>query len=212
VVWYDRGRNSPCFENLECADGEKFRFDSVITAAGNTIVKFDTYTPISNIPSTVKLIILWMPLIPYDATEINALKRFAGEGGRILFIGERLGFYGDAGLALENQFMADMGAQMVNLGAEFDCNDYFATPAASLRSHPLLQGVASVAYACASEIQPGPNDFPLFFDTTNQHVLAAVAKIDLTPLPAGVRAAAAGPRPAARTTGGAGGMGGGARR
>ena len=41
-------------------------------------------------------------------------------------------------------------------------------------------------------IQPGPNDFAFLFDSTNQQVIAGVAKIDVTPLPAGAPAPSAG--------------------
>jgi len=195
VVWYDRGRNSPCFEDQECGDSAKARLNAVIEGAGYSILKLDSYSPVTTIPADVKVIVLWMPLITYSPDEINALKRFAGEGGRILFIGEHVDFYGQAGIDLENQFLAEMGSQMVNLPNLWDCqtaNDppdlYFYTPSASLRSHPLLNGVTRLGYVCAAEIQAGPNDFPLFYDTSNQHLLAAVAKIDLTPLPAAMAA------------------------
>jgi hypothetical protein len=197
VVWYDRGRDSPCFLDEECGDSAKAKLNAVIEGAGYSILKLDSYSPITTIPADVKVIVLWMPLITYSPGEINALKRFAGEGGRILFIGEHVDFYGQAGIDLENQFLAEMGSQMVNLPNLWDCqtaNDppdlYFYTPSASLRSHPLLNGVTRLGYVCAAEIQAGPNDFPLFYDISNQHLLAAVAKIDLTPVSGTVRAPA----------------------
>lgn len=199
VVWYDRGRDSPCFLNLECGDSAKARLNAVIEGAGYSILKLDFYSPFTSIPPDVKVVVLWMPLITYSTDEVNALKRFAGEGGRILFIGEHINFYGQAGIDLENQLLAAMGSQMVNLPNLFDCQGatdppdlYFYTPSASLRSHPLLDGVSRLGYVCAAEIQAGPNDFPLFYDTTNLHPLAAVAKIDLTPFFGAVRAPAPG--------------------
>jgi hypothetical protein len=183
VVYYDRGRNSPCFINAECADGQKARFDSVLTAAGFTIQKFDTITTFSSIPSNVKAIVLWMPSVAYTTADLNAFKSFAGQGGRIIFIGERLGFYLQTGLDLENQFLASMGARMTNIGAEFDCGSYVKLPAAAIRPSAITAGMKSLRIACASEIALGPNDFALFYDSTNSHVLAGVAKIDLTPLP-----------------------------
>jgi hypothetical protein len=188
VVWYDRGRNSPCFADGECGDSVKARFDSVIQATGKSIVKLDTYTPITSIPANVKVLITWMPLIAYRVEEINTFKRFAAEGGRIVFIGEHILYYGQAGIDLQNAFLAAIGSQMVNVGDTLDCRTaigdpdlYFVTPAASLRSNPLLQGVRSLRYVCASQVILGPNDAPLFFDVANTHLLAGVGKIDVTP-------------------------------
>ena len=184
VVYYDRGRNSPCFINGECADPQKARLDSIITAQGFQIVKFDTLTTFASIPSNVKILVLWMPLVSYGRTEINAFKSFASQGGRIIFIGEREGFYTLAGIAIENQFLTDMGALLTNVGLEWDCG-YVTIPSGSIRTHQVTGGVSSVRIACASEMQLGPNDAPLFFDTSNTHLLAGVAKIDFTPLPVG---------------------------
>ncbi|HXI22203.1 MAG TPA: hypothetical protein VNH46_14005 [Gemmatimonadales bacterium] len=184
VVYYDRGRNSPCYQDGECGDPGQARFDSVVTAAGYSIVKLDSYTHLASIPSNVKVLMLWTPLIAYDTVEVNTLKQFAAQGGRIVFIGEWLNFYTAAGIALENQFLADMGAQMTNLGTSVDCAGYVTLPKTSLRSHPLLNGVDSLRIACASVIQPGPNDYPLFYDSSNTQLIAGVAKIDLAPLPA----------------------------
>jgi hypothetical protein len=181
-VLYDRGRNSPCLANGECSDTANGPIDGVIKAAGYTIAKQDFYTQLTSIPANVKVIFLWMPLIFYQESEVNVLKRFAAEGGRIVFIGERVGFYTDTGISVENQLLLNMGSQMTNLANEFDCGFYFETPAASLRPNPLLQGISSLLYACAAEIQAGPNDFPLFYDVTNTHLLAAVTKVDVTPI------------------------------
>lgn len=64
-----------------------------------------------------------------------------------------------------------------------------------MRAHQVTSGVSSVRIACASEMQLGPNDAPLVFDTSNTHLLAGVAKIDFTPLPVGPA-----PSPAIRGT------------
>lgn len=189
VVWYDRGRNSPCMDpqDLECADSAKATLDSVIRSTGKTIVKFDTLTTFTNIPSNVKVIFLWMPLVTYTTSEINLFKRFAAEGGRIVFMGENGFFYGQAGLDLQNNFLLQMGSQMTNVGDVLDCrtNDpfqYFKTPSASLRSNPLLSGVSSLRYVCASKIVPGPGDAPFLYDLSNTTPIAAVTKIDVTPI------------------------------
>ncbi len=195
VIWSDRSRNSPCFSDGECGDIEKATFDNVISGTGKTIVKLDFYSPISSIPPNVKMIIFWMPLIQFTPEEIILLKRFAGEGGRILFIGEHLLYYGQAGLDLQNSFLAAMGSQLQNVGDTLDCrtadpadsNKYFVTPSASLGNNPLLTGVSSLRYVCASRMVLGPNDSPLFFDVAGTNLLAGISKIQLTGGPVTIR-------------------------
>ncbi|HYA50741.1 MAG TPA: hypothetical protein VEG33_06180, partial [Streptosporangiaceae bacterium] len=114
-------------------------------------------------------------------------KSFASQGGRIVFIGEWLNFYTQAGIDVENGFLSAMGVQMTNLGAQYDCIDasgnYAKIPKASIRLRQVTDSVSSILLACASAILPGSNAVPLFYDTTNQHLLAAVAYPDYTPLP-----------------------------
>lgn len=202
TVWYDRGRNSPCMLDFgfgqECGDGEKGRFNKVLEGQGYRIVKFDTYSEIRSIPIDVKMLVMWMPLVQYNSSEVAILKRFASEGGRITFIGERAGFYADTvtgvdGIELENSFLRAMGSNMINVGNNIDCIDNAGDPYPisgpnSLRTHPLTTGVSTLSYACASQIEVGPNDIPFLFDIANEVVLGAVAKIDLSP-PATVRGA-----------------------
>jgi hypothetical protein len=188
TVLYDRGRGSSCFINGECADPVQGRMDAAVRSAGFSISKVDTTVFYSSISPGVKVLILWNPTTFYSSTEINAFKKFAGEGGRILFVGEHSGFY--SGVPVENQFLLDMGAAFTNIGATIDClvnatDPYPIIPAISIRSHQVMTGVNQVTLACSSQAVPGPNDFALFFDRGNTVALAGVAKIDLTPLPVG---------------------------
>ncbi len=90
------------------------------------------------------------------------------------------GYY-DA-ITLENDFLGKMGAVMTNTGQAVDCG-YNTLPQASLRPHQITQGMTNVTIACSSVLVPGPNDYPLYYDSTNSKVLSAVATIDTTPLP-----------------------------
>jgi hypothetical protein len=182
-VVYDRGRNSPCFGDGECGDQQQVIIDSVITAAGFTIEKIDTVGDFSSIAPDVKVIFLWNPLVAYTTAEVNSFKQFAGQGGRIIFVGEYLGFYGQPGIDLENGLLGQLGAQLTNTGASIDCG-YVVLPQASLRPHQITTGMTDLTIACASYMNPGPNDFALFYDTGDTLVLGGAAKIDLTPLPA----------------------------
>jgi hypothetical protein len=180
-VIYDRGRNSPCLQFGDCGDPALVTLDSVLTANGFTITRVDTMATWNNIPSTVKVIILWNPGVAYGRDDINGFKAFAAQGGRIVFIGEHIDFYGQAGLDTENQFLADMGAQFTNVGAVLACPETIVPP--NIAQHQTTTGMTSVTIACASQAIPGPNDFPLFIEATGS-AIAGVAKISTVPLPA----------------------------
>lgn len=159
---------------------------NVISAEGyNTSITY-TQNDLLDIPSDVKVVMLVMPLVQYSVEAINSLKSFAAEGGRIIFMGEHDEIYG-AGIPIENDFLISMGAVLRNTGGYVDCLERQGQPhieisSNSLREHPIMEGINSLSIACASIIEPGPDDFPLFYDTTNSHVLGGVAKIDVTPI------------------------------
>jgi hypothetical protein len=199
VVMYDRGRAASCFLDAECADGANVTIDSVLTANGFSIVKVDTVASWASIPSNVKVIFLWNPTIAYTTADINGFKAFASQGGRIVFLGEHVGFYGQAGIDTENLFLADMGSQFTNVGAVISCIE--TIPPAQISAHQTTTGLTSIVIACASQALPGPNDFPLFIESTGLAV-AGVAKISTVPLPvppAGAAAAGVAAQPTVRT-------------
>ena len=139
---------------------------------------------ITTIDPNVKVLFLWNPLVTYTVAEINTLKQFASEDGRLVFIGEWDGYYG-AGIQLENQFLANMGAVMTNIGQAVDCANqgvYPDLPATSLRPHQITAGMNGIRMACASVIEPGSNDYILLFDSSNSKALAGVARINITPI------------------------------
>jgi hypothetical protein len=180
VVMMDRGRNAKCFENQECNDSGWATMRTVIANEGFTISNvFSTSGSLSSIPANVKVMFLVMPTQAYTVEEINAFKSFAAQGGRLIFIGEWEGFYEH--INVQNQFLLSMGAVLHNTGGALDCG-YTIIPAVSNRVHPIMEGIDDLTIGCASVIEPGPDDFPLFYDTTNTHVLAGVAKIDSTPI------------------------------
>ncbi|WP_373495909.1 Ig-like domain-containing protein [Aquiflexum sp.] len=191
-VWFDCGRNAvggnsftPCttgtgnytfipFRNA--ITGEGFAIESVFSSPGSLI----------NIPSDVKILFLYMPTVAFTLGEINELKKFGEEGGRIVFVGEHSTFYGSTGIQVENQFLINMGAVMRNVGQAVDCLDddglHPILPASSLRPHPITRDMTNLTVACASVIELGPNDFPLFYNIANNLVLGGVAQIDTAPI------------------------------
>jgi uncharacterized protein YjdB len=152
---------------------------NVLAMAGYTVddVTADLVAPIA---AKYKVLFLWLPQMDFSVAEINNLKAFSAEGGRIVFVGEYAGFYG-GGIGIENAFFAAMGAQMTNSGGAYDCG-YAVEPFSSIRPHQVMTGVTQLTVACASEIIPGPNDYPFLYDATGTRVLAAAAKVDVTPL------------------------------
>ncbi|MBV6522639.1 MAG: hypothetical protein MNPFHGCM_02787 [Gemmatimonadaceae bacterium] len=193
VVW-DRGRFAVCyvFGNNECNDSNMGIARSVITGAGYTIVDIESNAgTLDDIfqasGANWKEIWLWTPMEAFDHDEINALKQFASEGGRVLYVGEWLGYYPQQGIDIENQFLLDMGAVMTNTGGAVDCG-YNVVPLSSLRPHQITTGLTGLTMACSSILIPGTQDFPLYYDQTNTHVLSGVATIDVTPISLPTRA------------------------
>jgi hypothetical protein len=146
-----------------------------LTALGYTLV--DEASSLGAIPADVKVLFIWMPREVYGPAEVNALKQFASEGGRIVVVGENIWYYGEEGIAVENALLANLGSQLVNHG---DCFFGFGITESD---HQLVSGVAQVELPCASTMTPGPNDFAVARDPNSGNVVIAVTKIDLTPMP-----------------------------
>ncbi len=157
---------------------------SLIEGLGYSTVQVSLHSEMASIPGDVKLVILQTPgysgAAQFTVSEINGLKTFASQGGRILFIGENGGYY-SRGLALEDAFLANMGAVMTNTGA---CD----APGVIVNSvpHQLTTGIAAsgtggVYMNCVSHMNLGPNDFALM--NYGGVVVAAIAKIDYTLIP-----------------------------
>jgi YVTN family beta-propeller protein len=179
VVQWDCGRNSQT--SSMCTSSTVMK--SEIESLGLTVTQVNSSSgSLTSIPANVKALFLWLPTVAFKPVEINTLKNFAENGGRIVFIGEYDGYYGTTGLSVENDLLLKMGAVMQNVGNALDCG-YNVLPGARLRTHQVTTGMTQVTVACASVITLGPNDFPLFYDSTNSNVLAGVAKIDVAPLP-----------------------------
>jgi hypothetical protein len=181
TVWMDCGRNSGYSQACQ-GNSTHTALHQFIQNSGYSLTFINsTNTPLTNIDPDVKILFLWLPKVQFSVAEINAMKDFANEGGRIIFIGEWDGFYTNVGLAVENQFLVNMGAVMRNVGNAVDCG-YNTLPFASLRPHPITRDMTDITIACASVIQLGPNDFALFYNSTNSLVLGGVAQIDTNPI------------------------------
>jgi hypothetical protein len=152
----------------------------IIRGEGYTTDVQTTHAALSNVPADVKVIMLVMPGVAFSSAEINGLKTFASQGGRIIFFGENGGYY-SYGLALEDSFLSNMGAVMTNTGA---CD----APGVIVNSvpHQLTTGIAASGTGgfymnCVSHMNLGPNDFALM--NYGGLTVAAIAKINYTLLP-----------------------------
>lgn len=180
-VLFDCGRNSGYPESCQTSGTHSRLHDEIRSYGFDLDFINSSNTPLTDIPSDVKILFLWLPKVQFSVDEINSMKAFAEEGGRIIFIGEWDGFYTPVGLAVENQFLINMGAFMRNVGNAVDCG-YNILPESSLRPHPITRDMTNVTIACASVIELGPNDFALYYNRANNLVLAGVAQIDTTPI------------------------------
>lgn len=185
VVLVDGGHGTICGFAF-C--GASFGTFASQTAGLGLTLTIDTSGDLSTIASNVKVLVLWLPTVFYTVPEINAMKQFSSQGGRIVFVGEHAAFYG-GGFPAQNDFLTKMGAQMTNVGDFIDCG-YNVQPAASLRLHQVTTGMTNVTMGCSSQILLGANDFALYYDLTNSKVLSGVAKINTLPLPAPIVPAA----------------------
>jgi hypothetical protein len=185
-VVHEYSHASECLATAECDLTDLTEMNAVINGQGYQVVSYDTISHLpASIPPQVKTIFIWTPQRAYDTLEINTLKAFAAEGGRIVFLGEWLDYYGQFNIdSVENRFFSEMGAQLTNVGAAEAQGAPYVVPKAGIRSHQVTSGVSSLGFSAASVILPGPNDFPLVVDVNGSgSVLGAVAKIDLAPLP-----------------------------
>jgi hypothetical protein len=140
---------------------------------GYTLI--DESSTLTNVPADVKVIFIWLPMATIGAAEVNALKQFASEGGRLVVVGEN-GFWYGSGIPVENQLLADLGSRLVN---EPGC--VWGSGVAE-SDHQLVAGVGEISIACGSGMTPGPNDFVLAREPGTGIVVVAVSRIDLTPL------------------------------
>lgn len=131
----------------------------------------------TSIATPIKVVFLWLPTQGFDAEEIKALKTFAADGGRIVFIGENEAYYGP-GIAIENTFLKAMGARMENKGGTvLSGRTLFKATVGS--GHQLLQRAPTILANLVSSIELGPQDYPLYVDASGKHIVAAVAQINV---------------------------------
>ncbi|WP_051069648.1 Ig-like domain-containing protein [Mariniradius saccharolyticus] len=183
-IWFDCGKDSRYPLACSFTDGIHTELKFLIQSLGFDLGIIDSsVNPLIDIPMDVKVLFLWLPRSPYLLNEINSLKKFAEQGGRIVFIGEFNLFYEEIGFRVQNHFLENMGSGMRNVGGNFACFDIERQiPLSSLRPHPITRDMIGATFACASKVLTGANDYPLVYDPFNREVLASVAQINTNPI------------------------------
>ena len=210
VVMFDAGRSTAlctevpsvpyCPHASGPGSGQFTSLRASITGMGLTISDVSsssvgTNTVLRSIPSNVKAIFLWMPIEFFAYDEINALKAFVGEGGRLVYLGENDGAYGATagggflnGDGTQDSFLADMGSAMTRTGGAHDpggvtlSNSSLTLSPSSSDKHPIMTNVTSLFVAASADVALGAVDATLFRDSGNAVVLGAVARVSLTPI------------------------------
>jgi hypothetical protein len=174
VVWWDRGRNSRTTTT-------PVRAQQVIADEGFSveIIQSDVGDRFLDIPATVRSIWLWTPTVEFTTAEVNALKQFVTEGGRILFIGENAGFYGAAGMATMNNFFIRMGVSIRGISGTSHVGYQTST---NIVPHPLTAGVDALRWAGGGVLEVGPEADLMFYDMTGALLVGATEPIDPAPL------------------------------
>jgi hypothetical protein len=176
VVMLYRG-NPACYPGYCGPTGAMTTLRAKMTTAGFTIAdQAIAAGGLTTIAANVKLLMVWMPLGLFTDTEVNVIKRFAADGGRVVLIGENQSYYGPAGFAAENQLLAALGAQMTNQGGCLVPGAY----APVVGPHQVFTGVSQIYMNCVSSMILGPNDYALL--KVGNDVVGALAKIDTTPI------------------------------
>ncbi len=155
---------------------------SIIQGEGFTTVEASSHSVLTPVASDVKVIFLVAPGTAFTTSELNALKTFSSEGGRIVFVGENGSTYSYQS-SVENPFLAAMGSS-VRTNALCDAGGVIVnTLAHTLTTGISASGTGGFYMNCSSYLTGlGASDVALFRSSAN-NILGAVVAINRTPLP-----------------------------
>ena len=123
--------------------------------------------------ANIKLIILFLPDEEFNEREIHALKSFAEDGGRIVYVGESSACTGCYSEATQAQFFQQMGVDIRQEKGVAADKLYKSIG----EQHQLMAGIDIISVVGAGIFAIGENVRPLVISESNQ-VIAAVAKIN----------------------------------
>jgi hypothetical protein len=163
-----------------------YNFGALLTGLGLTWQQTSLHSVLTTVAPDVKFIIIHTPATYFSVTEINGLKAFAAQGGRILMVGENPAYYYYQ--AVETALLQGLGSSITIVG---EC----AAWGEVVRSvtHPLTAGYPATGtggfYQICSSSQTGhgANDTPLMYDSANR-IVGTLIKVNTTPLPLALQA------------------------
>jgi hypothetical protein len=189
-VWFDKAADGLCNTRNEAGApvytcGQPGAFDAFRSAliAGSIqsvvdVSSSDTESPLSNIPSDVKVIVLLAPQTNYTPNEVNSLRRFGLDGGRIVFIGDNtVTVYGD-GLGAENDLLQQFGSYIQGIpnSALLSGNNSPVSQSA-IQSSPITAGLTGLLFGGAGALQVPVDTWGTPLIVLDGNVLMAVMPI-----------------------------------
>ena len=176
-VWFDC--RTSLSGGFEAGCDEESTLHTIIEGQGlsTTVI---TEGSLEDLPADVKVLVLWLPTTAYTAGEVNALKQFAAEGGRIVLVGEHVGIYA---AEIPNALLGALGSTLEVVGGFIDCTgEHVVLPGSAIRPQQITDGLTGLTIGCSSEVTLGEDDLPLYVDTSGIHVLSGVGMIDTSPI------------------------------
>jgi hypothetical protein len=152
TVWYDRGRSSKCADFSGCTNGELTAMAGIIAGDGLTLTDNNSGSGnrYGTIPTAVKVIFLWNPTSAFQKKEVNALRTFLAEGGRIVLVGENKDFAGANGITAANRLLKDLKVSMRVNSDNVACS---GPTTATVGPSPIMTGVVGgITIDCASSM------------------------------------------------------------
>ena len=151
-------------------------FGSLLTSLGLTTTQTTLHSAFAPVANDVKLVIIHTPSLGFTTAQINGLRTFASEGGRILFIGENGGYYPYQ--SVENAFIFAMGSPMTSVGSCAAPGELVTSISHALTAGIATSGAGGFYMNCASyHTGHGTGDVALMKDASNR-VVVSVLKVN----------------------------------
>jgi hypothetical protein len=189
-VWFDQAvdglcntRNDAGAPTFTCGQPGAFASFRQALIAGTIqsvvdVSSSDEASPLSNIPSDVKVIVLLAPQTNYTPNEINSLRRFGLDGGRIVLIGDNTVTVYANGLAAENDLLSQFNGYVQGLAnsALLSGNNSPVGPAA-IQASPITAGLTGLLFGGAGALQAVTDSYATPLIVLDGNVLMAVMPI-----------------------------------
>ncbi len=171
----DRGNS-----DYTLAGSNWYNFGSLLTNLGLTWTQTSSHSAVAPVASNVKLVIIHTPMTNFSFTEINGLKAFAADGGRILMVGENQYYYSYQ--SVETALLRNLGSSITVVPACAAWGEIVRSVSHPLTAGVSLTGTGGFYQICSSyHTGHGANDTILMYDAANR-VVGTVIQVNTTPL------------------------------